>query len=112
MFTGVLRYRTRDHRGIGGNPQNPDEVLGRLLCAKSLQPHRFVRDCEIGPFIVDHVCPEQALVIDLSRTRTEADARRRFLESLGYRVLNVSRRDLFHCPEDVLARVRRLLQVG
>ena len=33
-----------------------------------------------------------------------------FLESLGYRVFSVSRRDLFHCPDLVLANIRRLLQ--
>lgn len=112
MFTGVLRYRSRDHRTIGANPQNPDEVLARLLGARSLHPHRFVRDCEIGPFVVDHVCREQALVIDLSRTHREAETRRKFLESLGYRVLNVSRRDLYQSPDGVLGRVRRLLQAG
>ncbi len=89
-----------------------DDVLTHLLRARSLRPHRFVRGCEIGPFIVDHVCPERALVIDLSRSRTEAQARSKFLESLGYRVLNVARRDLFHRPDIVLGRIRQMLQAG
>jgi len=110
MFTGVLRYRSRSDRGYVAAGSSADEVLTHLLRARSLRPHRFLRECEIGPFIVDHVCVEQALVIDLSRSRTEADARTRFLESLGYRVFSVSRRDLFHCPDLVLANIRRLLQ--
>jgi very-short-patch-repair endonuclease len=110
MFTGVLRYRSRSDRGYVAATNSADEVLAHLLQARSLRPHRFVRDCEIGPFIVDHVCVEQALVIDLSRNRAEAEARTRFLESLGYRVLSVSRRDLFHRPDTVLATIRRLLQ--
>ena len=110
MFTGVLRYRSRSDRGYVAAGSSADEVLTYLLRARSLRPHRFLRECEIGPFIVDHVCVEQALVIDLSRSRTEADARTRFLESLGYRVFSVSRRDLFHGPDLVLANIRRLLQ--
>lgn len=92
MFTGVLRYRSKDNRGYVAGNRDADEALARLLQARSLRPHQFTRDCEIGPFIVDHVCVEQALVIDLSRSRSEAEARCRFLEALGYRVLSVSRR--------------------
>lgn len=109
MFTGVLRYRSREGRGYVPG-QSADEALANLLRARSLRGHRFVRECEIGPFIVDHVCPERALVIDLSRSRTESEARARFLEALGYRVLTVTRHDLFHRPDRVLARIRRLLQ--
>lgn len=109
MFTGVLRYRSREGRGFVPG-QSADEVLTQLLKARSLRGHRFVRECEIGPFIVDHVCAERALVIDLSRSRTEAEARSRFLASLGYRVLAVTRYDLFNRPERILTKIRRLLQ--
>ena len=112
MFTGVLRYRSRSDRGYVASTSSADEVLTHLLRARSLRPHRFIRECEIGPFVVDHVCVEQALVIDLSRTRAEADARIRFLESLGYRVLSISRRDLFQRPDTVLAQIRRVLQTA
>jgi very-short-patch-repair endonuclease len=109
MLTGVLRYRSRTDRGYVVAGSSADEVLANLLRARSLRPHRFIRDCEIGPFIVDHVCVEQAVVVDLSRTRAEADARCRFLESLGYRVLCVAKRDLFQRPDTVLAHIRQLL---
>ncbi len=111
MLTGVLRSRpkttvlTRERAAHSG-----DDALTQLLRSRSLRQYTFVSDCEIGPFIVDHLCPEQALVIDLTRPASETDARARFLESLGYRVIVVSRRDLFHRPEAVLLRLRRLLQ--
>jgi len=112
MFTGVLKYRTRNERGYAPAGQSADDVLTQLLRARSLRGYRFVRECEIGPFIVDHVCPEHALVIDLSRSRAEVEARSKFLGSLGYRVLNVSRHDLLQRPDRVLVRIRRLLQAA
>ncbi len=115
MLTGVLRNRPRTEllvrdRAAQSSPHSCDDALVQLLRSRSLRQHRFVSDCEIGPFIVDHLCPEQALIIDLTRPPGETEARARFLESLGYRIVVVSRRDLFHRPEAVLLRLRRLLQ--
>ncbi|HMN44554.1 MAG TPA: DUF559 domain-containing protein [Povalibacter sp.] len=111
MLTGVLRSRPRTELLVRERASHStDDALSQLLRSRSLRHCRFVSDCEIGPFIVDHLCPEQALVIDLTRPPGETEARARFLESLGYRVVTVSRRDLFHRPEAVLLRLRRLLQ--
>lgn len=115
MLTGVLKNRSRTEvlvreRAASSSANATDDALTQLLRSRSLRQHRFLSDCEIGPFIVDHLCPEQAVVIDLTRPAGEMDARTRFLESLGYRVIIVSRRDLFHRPEAVLLRLRRLLQ--
>ena len=113
MLTGVLRNRPKTVVLVRERAAySSQDALTQLLAARSLRGHRFVSDCEIGPFIVDHVCPEQALIIDLTRPRAEADARSKFLESLGYRVVTISRRDLFHRPEAVLLRIRLLLQSG
>lgn len=86
-----------------------EDGLTQLLRARSLRQHTFVSDVEIGPFVVDHLCREQALIIDLTRPASEQEARARFFEALGYRIVVVSRRDLFHRPEAVLLRLRRLL---
>lgn len=111
MLTGVLRNRPRTEVLVRERAAHSiDDALTQLLRARSLRHYRFVGDVEIGPFVVDHLCPEQALVIDLTRSAGEQETRARFLESLGYRVVVVSRRDLFHRPEAVLLRLRRLLQ--
>jgi very-short-patch-repair endonuclease len=111
MLTGVLRNRPRTEVLVRERAANSiDDALTQLLRSRSLRRYRFVSDVEIGPFVVDHLCPEQALVIDLTRSASEQEARARFFESLGYRVVVVSRRDLFHRPEAVLLRLRRLLQ--
>ena len=111
MLTGVLRNRPKTEVLVRERASNStDDALSQLLKSRSLRHHRFVSDCEIGPFIVDHLCPEHALVIDLTRPAGETEARSKFLESLGYRIVVVSRRDLFHRPDAVLLRLRRLLQ--
>lgn len=112
MFTGVFKDRTRVRSSA---TQAPNEILARLLLAKSLRPHRFVRNSEVGPFLVDHVCHEQALVVELSRgLREESELRRRarvaFLNELGYSVLQVSRQEVLAHPDRVLAQVRAALR--
>jgi very-short-patch-repair endonuclease len=112
MFTGVFKDRTRAR---AYTTQAPNDVLARLLQSKSLRPHVFVRSSEVGPFIVDHVCHAQALVVELSRGRLEeSEPRRRaridFINELGYRVLQVTRQDVLNHPDRVLAQVRAALR--
>jgi very-short-patch-repair endonuclease len=112
MFTGVFKDRTRGRACIA---QAPNEALARLLLAKSLRPHQFVRNGEVGPFVVDHVCHAQALVVELSRgQREENEPRRRarvaFLNELGYSVLQLSRQEVVAHPDRVLAQVRAALR--
>ena len=109
MFTGVFKDRTRStpHRSAA-------ETLAHLLRAKSLRPHRFLRCCEVGPFIVEHACHERMLIIEL-RNRTTLDesrqqARIAFLKELGYRVLQVSRQSVVAHPDKVLAQIREALE--
>lgn len=61
----------------------------------------------LGPYVVDFVCLEQALVIEICEgSALEAQqARRQFLQNLGYRVLRLE-------PDQILrdaASVRRLI---
>lgn len=108
MFTGVFRDRTRSipHRSAA-------ETLAHLLRAKSLRPHRFLRGCEVGPFVVEHVCHECALIVELRKSLAEEarqQARIAFLKELGYTVLQVSRHSVAAHPDKVLAQVREALQ--
>jgi very-short-patch-repair endonuclease len=112
MFTGVFKDRSRARACA---TQSPNEVLARLLLSKYLRPHAFVRNGEVGPFIVDHVCHAQALVVELSRgQREESEPRRRarvqFINELGYSVLQISRQDVLAHPDRVVAQVRIALR--
>lgn len=98
----MFKDRTRDAA------QPADPLLGELLQSRFLRPHRFVRQCEIGPFVVDYVCPEQSLIVELPKDHQEA--RTTFLTAMGYKVIHVSAHELRSRPHTVVVRVRAALQ--
>ncbi|HKS55657.1 MAG TPA: DUF559 domain-containing protein [Steroidobacteraceae bacterium] len=90
-----------------------EDRLRRLLESSCLHPHRFSTRCEIGPFVVAHVCPERSLIVELleqSVQRERQQQRATFLAGLGYTVLHVCPRELGRHPRRVLRRVRAALR--
>lgn len=95
----------------------PDRIaedrLRSLLQSPALHPHRFSARCEIGPFVVAHVCPERSLVVELlvkTEQRQRQQQRAAFLAGLGYSVLQVCPRELQRHPRRALRRVRAALR--
>ncbi len=88
-----------------------DDRLQRLLRSRSLHPHRFNASCEIGPFVVAHVCPERSLIVELVQAgeRQRQQQRAAFLAGLGYTVLRICPRELQRHPRRALRRVRAAL---
>ena len=92
-----------------------EDQLRRLLQSRALHPHQFSTRCEIGPFVVAHVCPERSLVVELlakAEQRQRQQQRASFLRGLGYHVLEVCPRELQRHPRRALRRVRAALQAG
>ena len=90
-----------------------DDRLRRLLQSRSLHPFRFNARCEIGPFVVAHVCPERSLVVELlaqPHERQRQQQRIAFLAGLGYTVLQICPRELQRQPRRALRRVRAALR--
>lgn len=110
MLTGVFKDRTRSRIA----PNSARETLARLLQSQALHPHRFVRHAAIGPFVVEHVCRERALIVELHRSETLAAerlrARLQFLGTLGFRVLLLKSSDVLKRPQEVLSQIRAALQ--
>jgi very-short-patch-repair endonuclease len=108
MLSGFFRVRSRE-------PNRPAaSLLADLLRARSLEPHRFLRRCTVGPFIVEHACPARAVIVELQRHSLDTDAQRQarlaLLEQLGYRIVIVTEREVRSAPKKVLAKVRAALQ--
>lgn len=81
------------------NMTGPERKLWSLLRARRLRGLKFRRQVPIGPFIVDFLCKEVSLVIELdgwSHTdRGKYDLRRQaYLEEEGYRVLRIDNDDV------------------
>jgi very-short-patch-repair endonuclease len=113
MFTGVFKDRTRSRLGP---PRTPDLVLGKLLQSRSLAPAVFQRRATLGPFVVDYVCLERGLVVELDDANRASpggyrtDARARFLHQLGFRVLRLRRAEVLEEPALVISKVRAALR--
>jgi very-short-patch-repair endonuclease len=106
FFTGPRRARSRPHCAL-------EERLRDLLQSRCLHPHRFNARCEIGPFVVAHVCRERSLVVELlaqAEQRERQQQRAVFLAELGYTVLRVCPRELRRHPRRVLQQVQAALR--
>jgi very-short-patch-repair endonuclease len=107
FFTGPRRARP--------GSRCAEDRLRRLLQSRSLHPHRFHARCEIGPFVVAHVCRERSLVVELlaqAEQRERQLQRGRFLAELGYAVLRVCPRELRRQPRRVLRQVQAALRAA
>ncbi len=75
---------------------------------------KFRRQHPIGPYIVDFCCPDRGLVVELDggqhAEQTLADqARTRFLEADGYRVVRFWDHEVLDSMDTILEEIVRLL---
>jgi very-short-patch-repair endonuclease len=86
-----------------------EERLWTNLRGRRLQKFKFVRQIPIGPYIVDFLCREARLIVEVdgathSEDREIAyDAKRgAFLKAEGYRIIRVQNEDVYRHTVDVL----------
>ena len=90
--------------------QTPAEIrLWSGLRARRLQNYKFIRQRPVGPFTVDFLCRELALIIEVDGATHSEDCdieydqrRTTYLRSQGYRVLRVLNDDIYHRFDDVM----------
>lgn len=82
------------------------QALAELLAARELREFPLTRHCAIGPFVVEYLFAERALVIEVAPT----DARVKFLTGMGYDVMAVDPLELLLHPRRVLDRLRSALK--
>jgi len=91
-----------------------ERILWYRIRDKQIEDFRFRRQRPIGKYIVDFVCLDAMLIIEVDGGQ-HADAvladaaRTRFLESLGYRVLRFWNNEVIENLEGVLERIREAL---
>lgn len=115
---GVTRIRARSRAFASGRPRRERgrtaaDRLWELLRTRGLRALDFKRQHPLGPFVVEFICLEQALVIEIERSRSAAHAatRRVLLERLGYRVLRVTENEVFDDLKDVRRAITRKLRL-
>jgi very-short-patch-repair endonuclease len=104
--TGLTRSRAKSMRT---EMTDAERALWMQLRAHRLDGLRFRRQTPIGPYIVDFVCHERRLVVELDggqHAESQHDIRRdRWLESKGYRVLRFWNSDVFQNRDGVLETI-------
>jgi very-short-patch-repair endonuclease len=97
--------------------QTPAEIkLWGALRKRSLGGHRFVRQVQIGSYIVDFLCREKAFIIEVDGATHSSDEevaydgrRTRYLEGLGFKVHRVDNMDVYKHLNDALDGILAML---
>jgi very-short-patch-repair endonuclease len=107
--------RTERSRRLRRDSTDAEHRLWYRLRARRLGGHKFVRQEPIGPFIVDFVCRERRLVIEVDGSQhaeSKRDAARdKWLVDHGYRVLRFWNNEVFGNIDGVLETIVTALAV-
>src|SRR3989304_2670945 len=98
------------------NPTEAEKCLWALLRRKQIADHRFRRQAPIGLYVVDFVCFEAKLVIEVDggqhALRGDRDAKRsQWLELQGFRILRFWNSDVLNNRTGVAEQIARALRV-
>ena len=101
-------------RELRQNSTDAERRLWNFLRAKRLKGYKFRRQHLIHPFIVDFICLEKRVIIELDggqhAEKSPYDEKRAlFLESKGYTVLRFWNNEVFKETEVVLGEISRTL---
>jgi len=92
------------------NQTDAERKLWRCLRARELCGFKFRRQYPIGPYIVDFICVEKRLIVEIDggqhATMSEIDnTRTEFLNARGYRVLRFWNNEALQQLDAVLAKI-------
>lgn len=101
-------------RALRRNQTDAERLLWRHLRAHRCLGFQFRRQHPIHRYIVDFVCMERRLIVELdggqhAERQSQDEARTRHLARLGFRVIRFWNDDMLRTPENVLASIVRCL---
>ena len=109
-----MKSRARNFRK---NMTDAENRMWYFLRNRRLKGYKFVREYVIDPYIVDFLCREQKIIVEIDGGQhADAEAieydkkRTAFLEKKGYRVLRFWNEEVFINIDDVLEAIFVLLE--
>ena len=103
-------------RQLRRNPTQEERIVWQKLRYRRLAGYRFRRQHRIGPFIVDFVCLERKLIVEIDgcqhggRAEEERDRKRaQWLEQKGFRIVRIWNRDVRLDLHDAVESIFRAL---
>jgi adenine-specific DNA-methyltransferase len=105
----IRRARTLRRHSTGA-----EALLWSHLRNRALAGHKFRRQRPVGPYVVDFICLDQSLVVEVdggqhARQRHEDTRRTKWLECQGLRVLRFWNHDVLQNLEGVLQTIEEAL---
>ena len=113
MLSNKYKKLIENARNLRKTTTNAENVLWFLLKNRQIKNYKFRRQHPIKKYIVDFVCIEKALIIELDggqHNENQKDiVRTKFLESLNFRVLRFWNNEVLQNPEGVLIKIMETL---
>ena len=111
---GLLKAFARENRQ---NMTLAESVLWDSLRTGSIEGHGFLRQYIIGDYIVDFLCRDNGLIIEVDggyhsepRQANEDEQRTEWLESRGYHVLRFTNDEVLYNLDNVLNEIEQSLK--
>ena len=104
----------RLQRELRNAPTDPERLLWRHLKSRQIDGCKFRRQHPYGDYILDFVCLERQLVVELDGSQhfdaaAYDEKRSRFLQSAGFAILRFWNNEVFNELDGVLEVIRREL---
>ena len=101
---------TKNARQLRNNPTDAERRLWQKLKRRQIANVKFRRQQPIGPFIVDFVCFEHRLIVEVdggqhAQQASDDEQRTRWLKGQGYRVLRFWNNEVLANTEAVVQAV-------
>jgi adenine-specific DNA-methyltransferase len=106
------QFLTSRSRGLRKNATDAERKLWSVLRGHQLNGCKFRKQVEIDGYIVDFLCPERRLIIEVDggQHTPERDARRTaFLENQGFRVIRFWNNDVLQNLDGVWTVIEEAL---
>ena len=108
-----LEHRTDRARRLRRDATDAERALWPRLRNRQIGGAKFVRQCPVGPFVVDFLCRETKLIVEIDGGQHSADAdrqRTRFLAARGYTVVRFWNNDVLANTDGVVEAIAQALQ--
>jgi very-short-patch-repair endonuclease len=104
------RKKVAAARRLRRNSTDAERALWRRLRARRFEGYKFRRQIPFGPYVVDFVCDDAKLVIEVDGgqhdwNRDKDEIRTRYIEQLGFRVIRYWNNEVLSNMDGVLQQI-------